>query len=233
VIRSLVDAYERHGLPWSLKIRLPRADRHQKRRLTAGPAWEHYQAIRAAAAAQWQPKAARDVAILGLIASLRVRASEVCRLRVENYTPPQIVLVTKGHRDSTVLEVPIERQREIDAYLALRGPITSNAPLFAPCDLGARGNGMLTRGGLYQMVRELARVAGVPGTVSPHRLLHSITTRLLETRKLPQSDVQKWGRWEDADTVTAYTDSIKRVAAKTAEIASDEIGPAVLPKKTT
>jgi integrase len=166
-----------------------------------------------AAAAQWQPKAARDVALLRLIAELRVRESEVCRLRVRDYDGTTIGIVPKGHREVVVVKVPPGLQTALDTYLKLRGPLAGHAPLLASCDPALRGDGFLTRGGLYQLVRELAARAGVPGPVSPHRLLHTAATALADAGT-SNDDLQHWGRWEKRDTAEAYTDHRVRIVER-------------------
>lgn len=216
-IRSAIKTCEFLGLSaWRLEAVMSKGVERGTRRQTAGPTFEHYGAMLRAAAAQWQPKAARDVAVLRFMAELRARESEVCRLRIRDYHDGAVLLVLKGHREGVYVTVPEGVRAALADYLERRGVVAADAPLFASCDPAERGTGHLTRFGLYQLVRELARRAGLPGAVSPHRLLHTASTALTDAGH-STDDLQAWGRWEKRETAEAYTDSKQRVAERLAE----------------
>lgn len=215
-LRSAVKTCEVLGAcPWRLEASLPRGLERKTRRQTAGPTLAQLQQVLATAATQTPLKAARDVALLRLIVALRVRESEVCRLRVRDYHNGAVVLVLKGHREGVAVEVPVKVRAAIDSYLARRAPLTPDAPLFASLDRGRRGDSQLTRTGLHQLVCSLAKRAGLPGAVSPHRLLHTGSTALVDAG-VSTDDLQAWGRWEKRETAEAYVDSKQRVAERLA-----------------
>lgn len=217
-LRSAVKTCELLGLcPWRLEALMPRGVERKKRRQTAGPSLAHLRAILAAAASQpWRAKALRDVALLRLVAALRVRGSEVCRLKVKDYAGGAVTLVLKGHREGVAVAVPAAARAAVDAYLAERGRPGPDEALFASLDPAGRGDGRLTRAGLHQLVVALAARAGVPGPVSPHRLLHTASTALTEAG-VSTDDLQLWGRWEKRETAETYMDSKQRVAERLAE----------------
>lgn len=215
-LRSAVKTCEVLGAcPWRLEASMPRGIERQTKRQTAGPTLDQLRQLLAAAATQRQPKAARDVALLRLIVALRVRESEVCRLRVRDYHAGTVVLVLKGHREGVSVEVPAGVQEALDDYLALRGVVTPADPLFASLDRAKRGDGCLTRAGLHQLVQSLARRAGLPGAISPHRLLHTGSTTLANAG-VSTDELQAWGRWEKRETAETYIDSRQRVAERLA-----------------
>lgn len=225
-LRSLIGMAEDLGvIAWTLRARLPRGDR-RKRRAVAGPTLEQFLALRHAAATATSPlKAARDFALLGVIFTLRLREAEVCRLRIGNYDGRTLCALTKGHRDTDTIELAPATRAELDAYLALRGPLLPTLPLFASHDRADKGTGALSRSGLYRLVRELARRAGVPGAVSPHRLLHTASTALLQAG-YTTDQLQAWGRWENRETADAYNDAHQAVAQRLTIAAAELLGAA-------
>ena len=200
---------------WTVKAKMARGVERGKRRQTEGPSFEDYGKMLQVAAGQWQPKAARDVAMLRLMAELRVRESEVCKLNGEDYADGTIVLTLKGHREGVCVAVPKSVQGCLRAYMEQRGEIDPDKPLFASCDKAEKGSGRISRSGLYVIVKELGQRAGIERTVSPHRLLHTASTALAEAGA-STDELQAWGRWEKPETAQEYTDSKKRTAERLA-----------------
>jgi len=216
-LRSAIGTYKRLGLiGWELDAELPKGLERRKRRQTKGPSFDALLAMRRVASEHSNPlKAARDVAMLGLMALLRVRVSEVCNATLDGYHDGTIALMLKGRAELADVELPEVISRDIDAYLELRGAMKDDAPLFVSLDPGSAGK-PLTRVGIYGIVRELAELAGVPGPVSPHRLLHTSSTALADAG-VSTDDLQAWGRWEKRETAEAYIDSSKRTAERLAD----------------
>lgn len=215
-MRSAMEKCEDMALStWRVKAKMSRGVERGKRRQTEGPSFKEFGAMIQVAAAQWQPKAARDVAMLRLMADLRVRESEICKLNRNDYGSGTIFLKLKGHSEGVSLAVPRGVQECLRAYLDQRGEIDPDKPLFASCDVAEKGSGRLTRFGLYRIVKELGEKAGLAKPVSPHRLLHTASTALADAG-VSTDRLQWWGRWEKADTAHEYTDSKKRVAEQCA-----------------
>jgi integrase/recombinase XerC len=220
-IRSAFLACERLSLTtWRVIGTMPRGVERGKRRQTEGPSFEEYGRMLQVAAGQWQPKAARDVAMLRLIAELRVRESEVCNLNGKDYRDGTIMLTLKGHREGVYVAVTKRVQECLKAYFEQRGEMEPDKPLFASCDAAEKGTGRLTRFGLYRIVKELGQKAGLAKPVSPHRLLHTASTTLAEAG-VSTDDLQAWGRWEKRETAEIYTDSKRRTAERLANQLSE------------
>lgn len=121
-------------------------------------------------------RGARDQAILELLYSSGLRASELCGLRIHDVDEHSVRVMGKGRKERIV---PIGRAAvdAIDHYLANFHEATGedNPPLF----LADRG-GPLQRFALWQIVRTYAKRAGITKTISPHTLRHSYATALLD-----------------------------------------------------
>ncbi|CAN5733469.1 site-specific tyrosine recombinase XerD [soil metagenome] len=120
----------------------------------------------------------RDRALLELLYSSGLRASEVCTLRLDDYKPALGMLIVTGKGDKQRL-VPVGKpaQSAVETYLrecraALR-PVRGQETLL----LSLRGK-PLERVAVYGIVRKHAARAGLP-KVHPHMLRHSFATHLL------------------------------------------------------
>ena len=127
------------------------------------------------------PQGQRNRAILEVLYGCGLRVSELVDLRLSQIFMEDEYIVVIGKGDKQRL-VPISQEalRQVQLYLeqtraeqkAQRG---SEDILF----LNRRG-GKLTRVMIFHIVKELAQLAGIRKTVSPHTLRHSFATHLLE-----------------------------------------------------
>ena len=219
-IRSAVECCAVLGVvPWTLKAKMPKGVERETARKTDGPTFDQLGAILRAAADQDPLKAARDVAMLRLITSLRVRVTEICKLKMKDYVGGTVILVLKGHREGVEVTVPGNVQDAINYYLDLRGQTSSEEPLFASLDQANAKHEHLTRFGLFQLVRTLSEAAGVKG-VSPHRLLHTASTTLADIGT-STDNLKRWGRWEKRETAETYIDRSEKVPEKLASTLDD------------
>jgi integrase/recombinase XerD len=126
------------------------------------------------------PMGRRDKAILELLYATGLRASELIGLRMANINleAGYIRTIGKGSKERIV---PMGSK----AMDSLKQYITdSRAPLLRKgaspyLFLNSRG-GRLTRQGLWKILKNYARKAGIPKRVTPHTLRHSFATHLLE-----------------------------------------------------
>lgn len=117
----------------------------------------------------------RDRALLQLLYGTGIRASEAATLRerdvdLEHAT---VTVAGKGGHERTLPLNPAVTAM-LSAYRRARGPATPQAPFFV-----SRQRRSLTRAGVYERVRTLARRARLPLRVSPHRLRHTFATHLV------------------------------------------------------
>ena len=124
-------------------------------------------------AASGLPLALRNLALLELLYGSGLRATEVVSLPRRALRPGQPFLILKGKGDKERL-VPISSRAEaaVERWLA-------HVPAASPW-LFPSGKSHLSRVRLFQLVREMAGLAGIaPDRVSPHVLRHAFATHLL------------------------------------------------------
>jgi integrase/recombinase XerD len=124
-------------------------------------------------AASGQPTALRNLALLELLYGSGLRATELVSLPRGALRPsePFLILRGKGARERLV---PISERAHAAVAAWLPHVPAKSAWLFPG------GKGHLSRVRLFQLVREMAAVAGIsPDRVSPHVLRHAFATHLL------------------------------------------------------
>jgi integrase/recombinase XerD len=160
------------------------------------------------------PRGERDRAALELLYGSGLRASELCHLRLDDLNLSLAVVRPKGKGNKERL-VPLGRpalaavQRYLDhgRSALLKG---------RPSDyvfIGNRGQ-PLSRVALFKVVRRYATAAGIPRSISPHKLRHAFATHLLQGGADLRS-VQEMLGHADVSTTEIYThverEQLKRV----------------------
>ena len=134
----------------------------------------------AASAVSRSPKALRDRALVELMYATGMRASEVTELEIDtvDLLAGTVRCVGKGGRERIL---PLyERAREV-----LREYIEHGRDRLLRGDEGSRlfvnyWGRPLTRQGLWLIVKECARAAGIERDVTPHTIRHSFATHMLD-----------------------------------------------------
>jgi integrase/recombinase XerD len=126
------------------------------------------------------PLGLRDRAILEVLYASGLRAAEIASLRIENYLRQDKLLrvIGKGDRER-VVPVGASAMTAMDAWLARGRPLLVKARTGGQLFLGAHGRG-LTTARFWQIVQEMAKLAGLKKRIWPHSLRHSFATHLLE-----------------------------------------------------
>ncbi len=132
------------------------------------------------------------------------RASELVQLKVEDVSLAERVVVIRHGKGGKRREVPIRR----DLAQLLRLHIgTRVGPLFASRQ---QGSGpiphVLTRQRVGQVVRDVARAAGITKRVYPHLLCHTVATRLLALG-MDLTDLQRFLGHESIVTTRLYAET--------------------------
>ncbi len=127
---------------------------------------------------RYKAVALRDRAILELLYSSGLRASELVGARLEHLFLEEKLIRVTGKGNKTRI-VPLgDRAREaIERYLAKERPLYVGKRTGSELFLSIRGKGMTTAR-LWQIVKDRAAQAGLPG-VYPHLLRHSFASHLL------------------------------------------------------
>jgi len=126
-----------------------------------------------------RPRGLRDAAIIEVLYATGLRVSELGALRMDDVDlrAGLVRCIGKGNKERIV---PLGRQarRRLKAYLRVRPEILKGRPtdyLF----VSQRGRSM-SRVRLWEVVRGLARRAGIGKRVTPHTLRHSFATHMLD-----------------------------------------------------
>lgn len=154
------------------------------------------------------PQGARDLAIAALMLDTGLRASEICRLALEDVDIQQrhLKVIVKGGQWKTAV-FSEQTTLYISAWLSYRPPTKSPA-LFVTFHHRRHGQS-LTREGLQGMVKSWGRKIGIK--LSPHDFRRSFAT-LAVIFGAPTRIVQVAGRWNTLDMVSRYTASLEQSA---------------------
>jgi site-specific recombinase XerC len=119
--------------------------------------------------------AARDQAVIALFLDSGIRLSELLGLTVGDVDLPEgrCRVRGKGARER-IVPIGGRCRRAVRTWLAARGRVDSGAALFV-----GRGGVPLPRRTVQQLVRRLARAAGIADRCSPHVLRHSFARAFL------------------------------------------------------
>jgi integrase/recombinase XerC len=154
-------------------------------------------------------KGARDYALLVLLWSNALRRSEVAAANVGDFDPEggtlRIFGKGKGNQSETV-SLGKGTARAIADWLAARGESDPAAALFCSVNPGYR-DGRLSTQGIYNVVRERCRDAGISKVMSPHRVRHSSITAALDATGGDVRKVQKLSRHANLNTLMIYDDN--------------------------
>lgn len=128
-----------------------------------------------------KPEGERNKAIIETMYSCGLRVSELIELKISNiYDHEEFIRVTgKGDKERLI---PIGRQALKQIFLYIH-EIRSHLQIRKGSEdfvfLNRRG-GKLSRVMIFNILKELAQIAGIRKTISPHTLRHSFATHLVE-----------------------------------------------------
>ncbi|PWU44682.1 integrase [Micromonospora globispora] len=185
----------------------PRIDRDHS--ATVGLTPDEVDALLAAAEAETGPTAARNRAVIALLADLGLRVGELVSLNLDDLG------AERGHRSVRFVGKGGKVRRRaltpgtayvLDAYLAARAAAqgVTVPQLTGPLLVTATG-GRLDRHSVFRLVRRLAQAAGIPAwaKLSPHSLRHAFATTA-RAEGVPLEDVQDAMGHADPRTTRRY-----------------------------
>lgn len=127
-----------------------------------------------------KPVAIRDLAIMEVFLSTGLRVSELVELDVGmiNLDPenPEVQVTSKGRRRQ--IPIPLEVAQDLGQYLDKVRPIWVGKKTEKALFVNQKGEG-LTRQGVWLILRERAKAAGLKGRINPRTLRHSFAAQQL------------------------------------------------------
>jgi integrase/recombinase XerC len=155
-------------------------------------------------------KGQRDYALLLLLLENALRRAEIVGTTIGDYRAEESALTIRGKGRGTQSEritLSSGGSAAISAYLRARGEESdAGAPLFINVSPAYHGRG-LTSDGLYKIVAQLARAAGLSISLSPHRLRHTSITMALDVSGGDIRRVQRLSRHARLETLRIYDDN--------------------------
>lgn len=156
-----------------------------------------------------EPMVLRDRAMVILLYATGLRVSELCGLTTHeiNLSLSYVRVRGKGGKERIVPFARAARDA-LDEYLEKGRPVLIQESLrhgenTDDLFLSRRGEG-LTRQSFWGTLKDLAVIAGIPETISPHRLRHSFATHLLQAGMNLRSLQSLLGH-SDLSTTQIYT----------------------------
>lgn len=121
-------------------------------------------------------EAKRNYCLLTLFISTGIRVSEACNLTLDDINLAAFTLIVrgKGEKERTVL-FDKHSAKALNAYLKVRLNVPFENALF----ISAKRDEPLTRNGILQIIRRLAKKAGIMRRIFPHSLRHFFATEYL------------------------------------------------------
>ncbi|GAW27975.1 tyrosine-type recombinase/integrase [Carboxydocella sp. ULO1] len=154
----------------------------------------------------------RNKAILYVFLTCGLRISELINLKLENVNleAGEITVYGKGGKYRIVPLIGPALQL-VQEYISERGPQSTNY-LFL-----TKYNKPFTRIGMYNLIKTLARKAGLGSEVTPHTLRHTCAT-LLHSMGVPLRDIQELLGHADLSTTQIYTHVVKEKLKQSAAL---------------
>jgi len=201
-VRSLVKLARTLGMvPWSLEVENLKALAYRD---TRGPGRQGFRRLLEEAGSRTDGKALRDGAALRLLHDLALRRAEVVGLDLGDVDLEggTVTVLGKGRTQKERLSLPEPTKAALSMWIGARG--MEAGPLFRNFNRAGKGE-RLTGTGLYLMVRDLGRKAGL--TVRPHGLRHAGITAALDLTNGNIRSVQKYSRHRDMRILNVYDDN--------------------------
>lgn len=146
----------------------------------------------------------RDRAMMEVLYGTGLRVSELCRLKLEDYSVQESVLRVFGKRGKTrIVPIPAVTHDVLRDYLEKSRPKLIGKRPTSVVFLNFRGTGM-SRSGVFKILRAYAAAAGIDTEIGPHTLRHSYAVHLVQAGADLRS-VQELLGHESIATTEVYT----------------------------
>jgi integrase len=195
---------------------------------TTGPGrrgWARMFAVAEVEATAGRPESVRNLAVVVLAHDRGLRRGEVAGLDwPDDFDParPAVRVLGKGKREPEWLTVSDRAAAAVRAWVAVRGDWPG--PLFVRCDRASKAPERLDGHGVNELVKALARRAGMPRAVRAHGLRHEAITEALDSGWSIR-DVMLFSRHANPKTVMTYDDRRRDVGGEIARSLGRERRP--------
>jgi site-specific recombinase XerD len=184
------------------RIRMPRVDAVDKDIASEAELARVFAMLDKAARDRKAPKAERaraerDALVIAMLYDCGMRAGELADLKAEHVSSDTgliYIAKSKNHRSRMVRLSPVGL-RYLDRYLRHLDA--------TPVYLLEGKRGRMTRSGVYQVVTERFKQAGVKATIGPHDLRHTSASHVVGS--LSESEMMTLYGWQDADMARHYS----------------------------
>jgi len=151
-----------------------------------------------------KPEGQRNKTIIEMLYGSGLRVSELVNLKLSNlYTEEGYMLVEGKGSKQRLVPVSKKAQQELKRWYIDRNLLTIVKGQEDFVFLNRRGH-QLTRAMIFTIIKQLAELAGIRKSVSPHTLRHSFATHLLENGANLRAIQQLLGH-ESITTTELYT----------------------------
>lgn len=190
----------------------------QSYRDTRGPTLLEVEAFLKAAQDQETPKAERDTAIIRLLYDLALRRGEIVSLDREHIEADRLWVLGKGKLERVVMTVPEITALALQKWL----PFVPEGASFRHIDRHGHVRHRLTGAGLYDIVQQLGRKAGVK--TRPHGFRHAAITRAAVLTNGNIHQMQLYARHANANTTMGYVKDFEDHAGRVAAMVARTLG---------
>ena len=149
------------------------------------------------------------------------RVSEFVALRVQDVSLGERTIAVESAKGGKRREIPI--RAELARLLAMHIGNRRAGPLFLSRQKARGGARTYTRQRIGQMVREVARDAGIGKRIYPHLLRHTMATRLLALG-MHITDIQKFLGHEDIGATRIYAETCVAMLRRKFDQVTDRAG---------
>ncbi len=197
--------YEAGTIGWVVSVHAPKITSYRD---TRGPDLATVQRLLDAADRMPGIRGQRDGAVVRLMFVLGLRRAEVASLTVADWDSPRgtLSVLGKGRTQRQPIAVALDLRARIDAYVAMRGRVEPEAPLFVthgPVSTNRPVDGETLR----RVLRRLSASAGLDKPVRPHGLRHAAITAALDLYDGDVRRVARFSRHRKVETLMAYDDN--------------------------
>lgn len=208
---------------YEIEVELPRVEAYRD---TTGPGSDGYRKMLAVAKAEAEtgnPIAVRNLAVLRLLHDLGLRRFEATGLDLADVDleGSKVWILGKGKSARLALTLPPATRAALAAWLAIRG--VEPGPCFPRLDPAAGPLERLSGDSVCEMVKALAKRAGITKPVRAHSIRHEAISEALDRLNGDLRSAAKFSRHANLSTIGIYDDRRRDRAGEVARlVAGDE-----------